>query len=321
MSLKRWLSNCRGIPEFAVVGLKEPQEHIRVELHGFGEPQDITFDHSIVAMRPLTISIASRGHQKIERVRSAGLSLEFIDTLEGQRRIGRVGMKYVRTIELPRARLDLFHATGSWNGCLPWATLRLFYIRRAYLKWRSRSPFNFEMSRDDRCCLSVLYICPRPVVLVSVVDSHRNNIFPMDLIGAVGQDYFLMALRTTSNAVELMEHSRQMALSSIPADHGDIAYRLGVHHRKDRIDLAGLPFETTESPRYGLPVPKSSLAVREVHVEETHTIGSHRLFVTTTANRQPLSDAPRMFHIHGTYYQYLRFRERLRCDSANALRS
>jgi flavin reductase (DIM6/NTAB) family NADH-FMN oxidoreductase RutF len=308
MTLSRWLSNYRGIPEYAVVGLKEPQEHIRVELHGLGDPQDITFNHMMVAMRPFTISIGSRGDQNLENVRSARLSLEFIDVREKPQTIGRIHLKSASAVELPRARLNLFNATGHWNGCLPWPALRLYYIRRAYVNRRFRNPFNFQMSLGDLHSLYVFYICPRPVVLVSVVDGPRNNIFPMDLIGTIREDYFLMALRTTSPAVELMEHSRQMALSSIPAGYKDIAYELGKHHRKESIDLSALPFETTKSPMYGLPMPKTALAVREVHVEETHIVGSHMLFVTTTRHCASYSDTPRMFHIHGTYHQYLRLR-------------
>jgi flavin reductase (DIM6/NTAB) family NADH-FMN oxidoreductase RutF len=311
MTLRHRLSNYRGIPEYAVVGLKEPQELIRVELHGLGDPQDVTFRHTMVAMRPFTISIGSGGEQNPDQIRRARLWLEFIDNQEKQRIIGRIALNFVQTIDLPRGRLNLFSASGHWNGCLPWAALRLYYLRRAYLNRKSRNPFNFQMSFGDLHSLYVFYICPRPVVLVSVSDRDRNNIFPMDLIGAAGEDYFLMALRTTSPAVELIEHSGRMVLSSIPAGCKAIAYELGKHHRKESIDLAALPFETTKSPAYGLPMPSTALAVREVHVEETHIVGSHMLFVTNTVHQESRSDTPRMFHIHGTYHQYLHLRGRL----------
>ena len=310
MTLGRWLSNYRGIPEYAVVGLKEPQEDIRVELHGLGKPQDLTFNHSMVAMRPFTISIGSPGDQDLAEVRSARLSLEFVDAREKQETIGRIFLQFAGAIELPDLRLNLFNAKGHWNGCLPWTALQLYYIRRAYLSRRSRNPFNFRMSLHDLYSLYVFYICPRPVVLVSVVDGPRSNIFPMDLVGTVSDKYFLMALRSTSPAVELMEHSRQMVLSSIPVSWKDIAYQLGKHHRKESIDLGALPFETTRSLAFGLPMPKTALALREVRVEETHLVGSHMLFVTTTAHRETFSGAPRMFHIHGTYDQYLRLQGR-----------
>lgn len=310
MSLQRLLSNFRGIPEYAVIGLKEPQDLIRVELHGLGDPLDITFDHTMAAMRPFTISIGSLGNQNLQEIQRARLSLAFIQLRERQQAIGRIHLKFAQSIELPRARLHLFNAKGHWNGCLPWTALELYYLRRAYVNRRSRNPLNFRMSRRDLHSLYVFYFCPRPVVLVSVVDGQRNNIFPMDLIGTIGQDYFLMALRSTSPAVELMQHSRQMALSSIPADYKNIAYELGKHHRKENIDLAALPFETTKSPTYGLPVPNTALAIREVHVEETHLVGSHVLFVTTTVHRESLLETPRMFHIHGTCHHYLHCRER-----------
>ena len=158
--------------------------------------------------------------------------------------------------------------------------------------------------------LYLFYTCPRPVVLVSVVHGERSNLFPMDLIGPSDSPYFLMALRQTSPAVQLMQHSRQLALSSIPAAWKLLAYDLGKHHKASQIDLNTLPFPTLASPTFGLPVPQSALRVREVTVQQSQAIGSHILFVTQVVQETHWRDGTQMFHIPGLYQQYLHSQQR-----------
>jgi hypothetical protein len=38
--------------------------------------------------------------------------------------------------------------------------------------------------------MSVFYICPRPVVLATVAEGNAGNVFPMNLMGAIDEDYF-----------------------------------------------------------------------------------------------------------------------------------
>ncbi|HWG58253.1 MAG TPA: flavin reductase [Candidatus Acidoferrales bacterium] len=168
------------------------------------------------------------------------------------------------------------------------------------------------MEPRDLRCLFVFYICPRPVVLVSVKHEGAGNIFPMDLIGPTDSPWFSMALRSTSPAVRLMQSSKRMALASIPLSYKPVAYELGKHHKQSSIDWGALSFPTTPSALFGLPVPAAALRIREVEVREYHEVGSHVLFMTSIVNEQTPDRAPRendalpMFHVHGSYREYLR---------------
>ena len=151
---------------------------------------------------------------------------------------------------------------------MPSASLRLYYLqeqRRAEQR-RRKNPYNFQMTSGDLRASHVFYICPRPVVLVSVEHEGSANLFPMDLIGPTDSPWFSMALRSTSPAVRLMQQSRRMALAGTPFAYRDIAYALGKHHQLSSIDWATLPFPTTPSPLFHLPVPAEALRVREVSV-------------------------------------------------------
>ena len=141
------------------------------------------------------------------------------------------------------------------------------------------------------------------MVFVSVEHEGSANLFPMDLIGPTDSPWFSMALRSTSPAVRLMQQSRRMALAGAPFAYRDIAYELGKHHKLTSIDWAALPFATTRSPLFHLPVPAEALRVREVSVREFHEVGSHVLFLTSVEKETIPADAsgPQLFHVFGAY--------------------
>jgi flavin reductase (DIM6/NTAB) family NADH-FMN oxidoreductase RutF len=232
---------------------------------------------------------------------------------ESQRLLGTIGMRLVRTIALTGHHFCLFETDTCENFCVGGLKLRLYdrsETRRAEVRQRE-NPNNFRMTPGDLACSHVFYICPRPVVLVTVAHEGANNMFPMDLIGPTDSPWFSMALRSTSPAVELMKGSRRMALSGVPLSYKAAAYELGKHHRRTSIEWGELPFRTTRSVLFGLPVPEDALGVREVYAEEFHQVGSHVLFLTSIRRETPAPSKPggegglQLFHAFSSYRQYL----------------
>src|SRR5207245_8972809 len=129
----------------------------------------------------------------------------------------------------------------SSNYGLSWGRLWARYLQSSYKQWRSRRSRGapaFRMVRGELHSLFAFYICPRPVVLVTVADGEFANIFPMDLIGPVSSRHFSLALHSTSAAVPLLERSRHVALSSVPVEQSSLAVELGQNHKKLGIDWA-----------------------------------------------------------------------------------
>jgi flavin reductase (DIM6/NTAB) family NADH-FMN oxidoreductase RutF len=164
------------------------------------------------------------------------------------------------------------------------------------------------MEPPDLAAFLVLYICPRPVVLVTVQHGLASNLFPMDLIGPTDSPYFLMALRSTAPSVRLISESRHMALADVPLEYTAVTYQLGEHHRKERIDRSSLPFDTEPSPGHGLPVLRAALRLRDVVVRDVQVVGSHTLFVTEVVHEERRDNGLQLFHVSGPYYHYLQRR-------------
>jgi len=150
----------------------------------------------------------------------------------------------------------------------------------------------------------IFYICPRPVVLVSVDDGSHSNLFPMDLIGPVSADRFTLALRSTSPSIPTMKSARRVSISDVPARDYATAYKLGVHHKNVKVEWDRLPFEVRRSREFSLPYPSIALRVRELQILDFDTIGSHTFFVTRVSSEDSAEEAAQFFHTSGIYQHF-----------------
>jgi flavin reductase (DIM6/NTAB) family NADH-FMN oxidoreductase RutF len=227
--------------------------------------------------------------------------------------LGVLKLRPVNAVPLLDRRFVLFEMGGCENYCASQLNLRAYYLRemwRAELR-RRRNPYNFRMTFQDLRCCHVFYICPRPVVLVSVEHEGAGNMFPMDLVGPTDSPWFSMALRLTSPAVKLIQQSGRMALAGTPFSYKAVAYKLGEHHRKTSIDWGALPFPTKPSMLFRLPTVEAALRVREVTVQESRRVGSHMLFITSVVSDTEVSGErdEQLFHAFGGH----QCREASRC--------
>jgi|GEM_PF-349556 len=313
--VKRWLLGADSIPQWVAVAIRPPQQQASIWLRGIQAARtfalDVTRNATVTALRPLTFGLCLANHVSQNQLGETSPVLVIRDGRLDGRILGQVKLRYTRSLDASAGRIDLFEVAKSRNYCLPWLRLQLHYLnewrvgRMAKRNKGSQQGYNFSMPPRDLHSLFVFYTCPRPVVFVSVSHEGQSNLFPMDLIGPTDSPYFLMALRRTSPAVQLMQRSRRLALADVPAGYRDIAYDLGQHHKNTSINVEALPFETTLSPTWSLPVAKAALGIREVEVETTESIGSHELFVTRIVHEAHWHDGPQLFHVPGLYQHYL----------------
>jgi flavin reductase (DIM6/NTAB) family NADH-FMN oxidoreductase RutF len=293
------------IPQFCTVGLKYPQSEVRVWLRGLGTPLDVTDTNVIVAARPFTVGIGLERIPDAATIERAHLFMNFSDHSGDNRWLGEIRLSYAETIRIGDRALCLFRGSRSTNRCLPRSVVWRRYLdfaRRQRRVAKGPTPPETRMIIRELFALSTFYICPRPVVLVSVVDGNAGNIFPMDLIGPIGGQHFTLALHATSTAVSLMERSRRVALSGVPVEQISIAYALGQNHKKTDFCWNQISFDLTTSPAFGLPIPEFALSVKEMEIEEVRVMGSHKLFICRTEVNHLRSHGLQLSFVQGFYH-------------------
>jgi flavin reductase (DIM6/NTAB) family NADH-FMN oxidoreductase RutF len=288
-------------PQQCNIGIDDPQAEVRVWLHGIGAARDVTFTHSIACAAPFTICIGG-GIWPSDRTPGKRLTLQFRAHADQGRLLAELTLRHTATMLTRGPALHLFQVDICKNYCLPKGRLWAHYLHLAYLQ--SRSTSHVRMSACEAHAMIAAFICPRPVVLVSAVSGDRSNLFPMNLLGNLGDGYFAFALDSTRLAAPLVAAAGTVALSSIPMEHSEMARQLGKNHKQESISWNQLPFPTRPSTACHIPVPCFASRVIEMQVETTRNLGSHSFFVARVIRDERRSDGHQFFMIHGIYQSW-----------------
>ena len=293
----------RPLPQWAPVGIIPPQAAISVSLLWNGKAAGVTENHTIASLKPLTVAIGLDG---TTHDLTSG-TLEFVDATIREP-IGSLQISRVAASHTGGAQIGFFRIVEADHRCLPWPQRPWNAMLQARAIRKHKKPHNFYMSPAAVQQLMIFYICPRPVVLVSVSEEGHSNLFPMDLIGPLANDYFTLALRSTSVSVPTMAKARRLAISGMRAEHKDVVYKLGEHHKRQFVAWDTLPLPVILTEKLNLPAIGSALWIRELCVEDSEIIGSHMLFTCRVVSERGLSSGLQLHHTAGFHQEFRRRR-------------
>lgn len=300
------------LPQEFTIGLSDPQTEVSVWLHGMGAPRDITQRHSTASSSPFLIAIAFEKGDEPSRKDLKRLFAAFCERSGRKRTLGKIGLSLAETIppvSLPESRLLFFEPRSSANYCLPAFRLGAHYLRQAYQLRRIVNTSDIAMSFLERRAAIVTFIRPHPISLVSVADAYGGNIFTMNIMGDLGQDFFGFGLRESRTAAHIVERAGRLALSTVPLPQSRFVFELAANHLKQSIDWTTLQFATKKSRTFNLPVPEFAARVKEMEVKDVRKIGSHNFFVARIVDDEIFSQTQIVCAIHG-FYQAWRMKGR-----------
>lgn len=290
----------RPLPQWSVVAVASPQQAVVASLRWNGATADVTTDHTVASLRPLTIATSlDAGPRAV---------LEYRDRASG-RLLGVLRLAREATVSTGGNTLTLYRVAAGRHRCLvwplrPWNT----WLQNRLMQRNTSSPHSL-MAPAATQQLMIAYLCPRPVILVSVDAPGHRNIFPMDLIGPLGRSgLFALALHSTNVSVPAMRASHRVALSCMPATMKDAVYALGVHHKQPLPDWTALPFPLRRSRAFGIPAVAAALRIRELDIVHSEEIGSHTLFLGRIVSEETLTEEPQLHHTAGFHQAYRRWR-------------
>ena len=288
----------RPLPQWSTVAVAPPQQAVIAVLHWDGQSADVTADHTVASLKPLAIATSLDAGQRPV--------LEYRDSATG-RLLGVLRLARSASIAIESTSLTLYHVTAGEHRCLgwprrPWNT---WLQNRLMRKHRASNHLNMEPAVAQQ--LMIAYLCPRPVILVSVDAPSHRNIFPMDLIGPLERSgLFSLALRSTNVSVPTMRDARRVALSSIQATMKDVVYKLAEHHKQPLPDWSELPFPLRPSRAFGIPAVAAALHIRELAIVHSQEIGSHTLFLGRIVSDENLTAGTQLHHTAGFHQAWRR---------------
>jgi flavin reductase (DIM6/NTAB) family NADH-FMN oxidoreductase RutF len=306
-ALKKIAYGDTSIPQEFTIALRQPQAEVAVYLEGLGAQLDVTDRHAIACCAPLVIAIALKGAGSRATNKSAGISLKFCERAAPNRILGVIRLATKTAISHDGSDIVLFNVLGSMNFCLPRPRLWAHYLPQAFSNWRQFKSFDVKMTSREIRASQVAFIRPHPLMLGSLNGEAGGNIFPMNLLGELGDGYIAFALKASRRPAHLVERCGCLALSSVPMPLCSIAFQLAINHTRESIDWSRLQFAVNVSRELKIPVPASAPRVRELKVEQVEKIGSHSFFVARILSDEARFDEPQVHIIHG-FYQHWRLK-------------
>ena len=288
----------RPLPQWSPVAIAPPSQVVTATLRWDGKSADVTADHTVASLRPLTIatSIDAGQHPVLEYNDSA------TEKLLGVLHLVRAG-----SITAEDASIALYQVATGGHRCLTWPrrSWNTWLQNRSMRKNRSSAHLNMEPSAAQQ--LMIAYLRPRPVILVSVDTPDHQNIFPMDLIGPLERSgFFSLALRSTNVSQPIMRKVRRVALSNIPAEMKGIVYKLSEHHKEPLQDWNALPFPVRPSREFGIPAVAAALRIQELDIVHSQDIGLHTFFLGRVISEERWAEGPQLHHTAGFHQAYRR---------------
>jgi len=290
----------RPLPQWSTIALAPGSASVTATLRWDDHATDVTADHTVAALKPLVIATSlDAGAQPV---------LEYRDNATGTL-LGVLRLRRAESIATEAASITLYQVAAGEHHCLGWPhrPWNAWLQNRAMRK--HRSPQQLVMESEAVQQLMIAYLCPRPVVLVSVDTPGHGNMFPMDLIGPLERSgLFSLALRSTNVSKPVMREAGRVALSHVPASMKALVYAFSAHHRQPPADWDALAFPIRRSREFGIPAVVAALRVQELAIVHSQEIGSHTFFLCRIASDEKQMPGEQLHHTAGFYQTHRRRR-------------
>jgi|ERR1700722_1801060 hypothetical protein len=291
-----------GLPGWVCVGHPDPQAQLHVFLDTSSGSFDITRSHVIVALKPLTVAV---GIENSNLSAVIGDNPRFVIREQDGSVLGQIKLQLSQSLPVHSASVCLFRTLAGQNLCAPVFRRESAYLYERWKMSRYKDPHTLQMTPSDLFNMWILHDVPRPVHLVSYGGMTQGNMFPMDLLGSLSADTFVLGMHSTSPAIPLWQTSRQICVSAVPLRYKPTVYAMGRNHRHLFLEPSALPVPLRPSASYQIPVPDEALSVRELTIEQSWDLGSHLLFAARTTRMEKRAEEPQMCHVHRFYQQFL----------------
>ena len=148
------------------------------------------------SFRGLHLAVPGLHRIRAERIRrrcppfGTRFSLKFCRNTPERELLAEIGLEFSTQVAEPSRFLGLFRAVSCANFCLSALRLRAHDLFNIHGNRKTRKFTGQDLSALEMRCNAAAFICPRPVVLVSVLDEDRGNMFPMNLMGRTRRQLF-----------------------------------------------------------------------------------------------------------------------------------
>lgn len=172
-------------------------------------------------------------------------------------------------------------------------------------KFRIRSNNNVKLPGNLFDQVRIAYSVPRKICIMTVSDGTLVNMFPTDLHGPVGKDFYAGSLRIGGNANAQVETLKRVVIADVNASAYLQTYNMGKNHMIDLQNERRFMLHDRRSRIYNFPLPEWALRYRELIHSGTIDRGIHRIHFYKVVHSEELENAgPTLAHIQQYFAQW-----------------
>lgn len=284
-SVKKILNKFNGL-YFSQEYLCLAKEQFKQPLHAFlvnknRIVRDITADHNFIGYCPLIFTLYSNPVDKIDlpdliEIVFTDHILQTNEILKKKDALARLSLKMIRRQSVNGYEICQYEGVHAEHHFIS-----RFHqlVNGLYNQRYNKKPGNVFLHDNLYKQVQIAYSLPRIISLVSVSDGQLFNLFPTDLHGPIGEEYYVSSLRHEGKACHQVETAGRIVISEIHADMYKTVYSLGKNHMLEMKPEDQFPFDDHKSSVLGLPLPKQTLRYRELELKETFNHGIHKILL------------------------------------------
>lgn len=292
--IREFFSGVGIAKEYPCVDQRQFEGEVNVYLQYNGHRSDITHTHLFLGYKPLIAGIWFPLDIHAEEVK-----IDFVH--RSGKTLANLRLKRFTSIQIDHNWLVIFTGLQANVYFLPLMNRVATNLLR---RFRKRLQGNVEMEGNEYQQVQAMYSLPRKISVISLGEDGLYNMFPTDLHGNAGENFYVDSLRKAGKACQQVLDLKRIVKADIDIAAMNDAFAMGKNHMRDRAPQNNLPVEGT-SERYRLPLPKGVVAYKELLLHHHIEIGIHRLLIFKVENEKVVhSSKPVLACTNGHYIQW-----------------
>lgn len=289
--LRNLLIGSSEFHEYPAVSMNGNSITETVALEIDGRKSDVSHNHWLLSLEPMVFGIWLADEFPVIQKQKKGC-LYF--NSQKNKMVAKVHLILANGIEGKEGTLFLFEVKKATVFHFSQLKIRLIY--EAFYRKPNHSFTQFQN-------LASAFSYPRKVRVISFKEDNYFNIFPMDLVGDMGNGRLVFGLRHTNITLNKIIRAKKLVVAEVPFFAKDGIYTLSHHHSSRPPDEKALPFKVITSELFRFPVPEWAIGYQEIEIEKTIDLGSHCLLWGKSITKVELDKkGDNLFHIHFLNY-------------------
>lgn len=302
--LKKILLGITLPQEYICVTFEQMNNRMKFFLESAGHSLvDVTENHILLGYKPLLIGLTINEIAQNFFTNSPDVRVLHIGLSETEI-IANLKMKCIVKKQLGA---DTFLILEGIKGQQYFTNFFRQWVQNLYYSFTAGKKKNIFLKGNLFTQVKIAYSYPRFIYLVSVGSNGLFNIFPSDLGGKIGENFFAISLRTDRKANHQVESAGCCLLSEMNSEACKETYLQGINHAKDpvRADLLKITLRAERSSVLKLPVPEKAAAYYELEKLSKFEFGLHTVHFFKIINYVRIADNySTLAHIHRDYAEW-----------------